>query len=65
MVEVNLTDPIFNNEDAARAHLELIRWPNGPFSARTAAKMSASPGYMARRREPACSNATTAASISR
>jgi transposase-like protein len=24
-----LTDPIYNNEDAARAHLEAIRWPNG------------------------------------
>ena len=64
MVEVNLTDPIFNNEDAARAHLESIRRQMAR-SARTAAKMSASPGYMARRREPACSNATTAASISR
>lgn len=27
----NLTDPIFNNEDAARAHFEAIRWPNGPW----------------------------------
>ena len=27
---VNLTDPIFSNEDAARAHFEAIRWPNGP-----------------------------------
>ena len=26
----NLTDPIFHNEDAARAHLEAIRWPDGP-----------------------------------
>ena len=25
----NLTDPIFNDEDAARAHFEKIRWPNG------------------------------------
>ena len=25
----NLTDPIFNNEDAARAHFEAIRWPDG------------------------------------
>lgn len=24
-----LTDPIFNNEDAARAHFEAIRWPDG------------------------------------
>lgn len=24
------TDPIFHNEDAARAHLEAIRWPHGP-----------------------------------
>lgn len=27
---VDLTNPIFHNEDAARAHLEEIRWPNGP-----------------------------------
>ena len=27
---VNLTDPIFTNEDAARAHFEVLRWPNGP-----------------------------------
>ncbi|MBV8073224.1 MAG: IS1595 family transposase, partial [Acidobacteriaceae bacterium] len=26
-----LTDPIFTNEDAARAHVEALRWPNGPF----------------------------------
>lgn len=25
----NLTDPIFNDEDAARAHFEAIRWPDG------------------------------------
>jgi len=24
-----LTDPIFNNEDAARAHFEALRWPDG------------------------------------
>jgi transposase-like protein len=28
---VNLTDPIFHDEEAARQHLESIRWPNGPF----------------------------------
>jgi transposase-like protein len=27
---VNLTDPIFNNEEAARRHFEAIRWPDGP-----------------------------------
>jgi len=27
---VNLTNPIFHNEDAARAHLESVRWPDGP-----------------------------------
>jgi transposase-like protein len=27
---VNLTDPIFTNEDAARVHFESLRWPNGP-----------------------------------
>ena len=27
---VNLTNPIFHNIDAARAHLEAQRWPNGP-----------------------------------
>lgn len=26
---MNLTDKIYNDEDAARAHLEQIRWPNG------------------------------------
>lgn len=27
---MNLTAPIFNDETAARKHLEAIRWPNGP-----------------------------------
>lgn len=27
---MNLTDPIFNDETAARKHLEAIRWPDGP-----------------------------------
>ena len=27
----NLSAPIFHNEDKARAHLEAIRWPDGPF----------------------------------
>jgi len=27
----NLTAPIFHDEEAARAHMEAIRWPNGPF----------------------------------
>jgi transposase-like protein len=27
---VNLTDKIFTDENAAREHLEAIRWPNGP-----------------------------------
>src|SRR6185312_8764859 len=27
---VNLTDPIFHDEEAARAHFEAIHWPNGP-----------------------------------
>jgi transposase-like protein len=26
----DLSDPIFHNEDAARAHFEAVRWPNGP-----------------------------------
>ena len=25
----DLTDPIFNNEDVARAYFEVIRWPDG------------------------------------
>src|SRR3984893_8418509 len=29
-MSTNLTDPIFNNEDAAYRHFESIRWPNGP-----------------------------------
>ena len=27
---IELTDQIFNNEKAARAHFEKLRWPNGP-----------------------------------
>src|SRR2546429_1239427 len=27
---INLTDQIFNDEDAARKHFEAIRWPDGP-----------------------------------
>lgn len=27
----DITNPIFNNENKAREHLESIRWPNGPF----------------------------------
>jgi transposase-like protein len=27
---INLTDPLFTDETKARAHLEEIRWPNGP-----------------------------------
>ncbi|HUK57773.1 MAG TPA: IS1595 family transposase [Stellaceae bacterium] len=27
---VNLTDPIFHDEDKARAHFEACRWPDGP-----------------------------------
>ena len=27
---MDLTAPQFNDEDAARAHLEAVRWPNGP-----------------------------------
>jgi transposase-like protein len=29
-MNVNLTDPVFNDEDKARAYFEEIRWPNGP-----------------------------------
>lgn len=29
-MSLDLTSPIFHNEDAARAHLESLRWPNGP-----------------------------------
>lgn len=27
---IDLTNPIFSNEEAARKHFEVIRWPNGP-----------------------------------
>jgi transposase-like protein len=29
-ISINLTDPIFSNEEAARAHFEKLRWPHGP-----------------------------------
>lgn len=28
---MNLTDPIYQDEDKARQHLEAVRWPSGPF----------------------------------
>jgi transposase-like protein len=28
---MNLFDPRYQNEDAAREHLEALHWPNGPF----------------------------------
>ena len=28
--KVNLHNPIYHNEDAARAHLESVLWPQGP-----------------------------------
>jgi transposase-like protein len=28
-MSINLTDPIFSNEEAARKHFEALRWPNG------------------------------------
>jgi transposase-like protein len=30
-MEVDLTNPIFHDEDKAREHLEALRWPDGPF----------------------------------
>lgn len=29
-MSVDLTNPIYTDEDAARAHMEAVRWPNGP-----------------------------------
>lgn len=29
-MSIDLTDPIFNDEDKARTHFESIRWPHGP-----------------------------------
>ena len=29
-MSVDLTNPIFSNEEAARKHFEALRWPNGP-----------------------------------
>ena len=30
MDEIDLTDPVFSNEEVARKHFEAKRWPNGP-----------------------------------
>jgi transposase-like protein len=40
-MSINLTDPIFTNEDAARKHFEAIRWPNGPVCPHCAAENQA------------------------
>lgn len=37
-MSVNLTNPIFHDEDAARAHLESVRWPDGPVCAHCESK---------------------------
>src|SRR5271166_4282127 len=29
-MSINLTNPIFHNEDAARKYFESLHWPNGP-----------------------------------
>jgi len=29
-MSIDLTNPIFSNEDAARKHFEALHWPNGP-----------------------------------
>jgi transposase-like protein len=31
VTDVDLTDPIFHDENKAREHLETTRWPDGPF----------------------------------
>lgn len=31
MSDINLTSPIFHDEDKAREHFEALGWPNGPF----------------------------------
>jgi transposase-like protein len=30
-MSIDLTDPVFHDDEVAREHLEAIRWPNGPF----------------------------------
>src|SRR5271168_225851 len=30
MSKVNLSDPMFHDDEAAREHLETVLWPNGP-----------------------------------
>lgn len=50
----DLTDPIFHDEDAARAHFEAIRWPDGPFcphcgETENVAKLGAKHGKKAQR----------------
>ncbi len=37
-MSINLTNPIFHNDDAARAHLEGVRWPDGPVCAHCGSK---------------------------
>lgn len=38
MPKVDLTNPIFHDDDAARAHLESLLWPNGPTCPRCGAR---------------------------
>ena len=38
MAKLDLTNPIFHDDDAAREHLETLLWPNGPVCPRCNAK---------------------------
>ena len=61
---IDLTDPIFHDEEAARLHMEAIRWPNGPFCPHCGS-VEASRGCTASHTVLACTSATPAVATSR
>ena len=64
-MSVDLTNPIFHNEDAARAYFEASAGPTASRSARIAALSNEATSSRASRIAPACISATPAESSSR
>ena len=62
---INLTDPIFHDDDAARAHLEAIRWPDGPTCPTAEPRHQTLPPTASATHRKSLTSATSAASTSR
>ena len=64
MTKIDLTHPMFHDDDAARAYLESVLWPNGPHCPRCGVTGDRITKLRARALAPASTTARTAASRS-